>query len=483
MHIYFSGIGGSGLSPLANLAIDCGYQVSGSDLQMTSNITDLQDRGAFCATEQSLEEISNLHSRYPIDWIVHTSALSQDHPHLIFASNNNIQITKRHTLINHIIKSNNLKLIAIAGTHGKTTTTGMLVWAMKQLQLPVSYLVGTNISYGRSGEFDVNSKYFVYECDEFDRNFLNFEPFLSIIPSLDYDHRDTYPTELDYVESFGQFFNQSANVLAWQSTINYMNEILVKNSKKESKYNNIQILDDISIADQALWKEDKLIKLAGIHSRRNAFLVVACILKHLLESTDIAQQQLDYNNTFEAINSFVGTNRRFEKLQLPDNLLSNLDSNLDSQSQGLLFSDYGHHPVEISATLNMASEVIIQQSKEKSKTAKLILIYQPHQNIRQHEQDIQQGYSSCFALADKVFWLPTYLSRENDLPVLTPQDLINKNISTQDQSKFQIANLDQDLFAQIKNHLNDGDLVTCMGAGSIDNWIRDYLTTSTFLAE
>jgi UDP-N-acetylmuramate--alanine ligase len=195
MHIYFSGLGGSGLTPLANLALDCGYKVSGSDREMSQNLIELQKRGVQFSLEQSTSEIQAIHDQDPIDWIIHTSALPDLHPHLLFASNNRIRITKRHDLINSILEAKNLKLIAISGTHGKTTTTGMLIWIFKQLEIPVSYLVGSSISYGNSGEYNSGSEYFVYECDEFDRNFLNFKPFLSIIPSLDYDHPDTYPTK------------------------------------------------------------------------------------------------------------------------------------------------------------------------------------------------------------------------------------------------------------------------------------------------
>jgi UDP-N-acetylmuramate--alanine ligase len=230
MHIYFSGIGGSGLSPLANLALDCGFEVSGSDREDSQNLEDLKNRGAKITIGQSTQEIEQTYQNQPFDWIVITSALSADHPHKLFAEQNQLKITKRHELINFILQEKNLKLIAVAGTHGKTTTTGMLVWIFKQLRIPVSYLIGTNISYGRSGEYAPDSQYFVYECDEFDRNMLHFKPFLSVVPSLDYDHPDTYKTEKDYCESFIQFFSQSQNVVSWQIVEDYLTAVFDKSN-------------------------------------------------------------------------------------------------------------------------------------------------------------------------------------------------------------------------------------------------------------
>jgi UDP-N-acetylmuramate--alanine ligase len=225
MHIYFSGIGGTGLAPLAHLALDCGYNVTGSDIEGSQNVQDLIKRGVKITIGQSQEEILTIHQQNPIDWIIATSALPQNHPHKSFATDNNIKISKRHELINQIVKEKNLRLIAVAGTHGKTTTVGMIIWIFKQLQIAVSYLIGTNISYGRSGEFALGSQYFIYECDEFDRNFLNFEPYLSIIPSLDYDHPDTYKTEKDYCEAFVQFMSQSRCVISWEVVNKYMQEV------------------------------------------------------------------------------------------------------------------------------------------------------------------------------------------------------------------------------------------------------------------
>lgn len=441
-HLYFSGIGGTGLSALAHLALDCGYIVSGSDNQESQNITDLRSRGCNINIGQSSEEIKALYEVNKIDEMIITSALPTDHPHLLFAKDNNIKVSKRYELINQILKEKNLKLIAIAGTHGKTTTTGLAVWIFKQLGIPISYLIGTNISYGRSGQFTLGSQYFVYECDEFDRNFLNFKPYISLIPSLDYDHPDTYPTEKDYIESFVQFFDQSQNVLAWQDVETNINTILnvtnmsLKNMLKDKE---IYFLDETAENNQQYYQNAEWVKLPGIHLRKNATLIIVMLAMFFKE--------VDQNKVFKALAEFPGTERRFEKV---------------SQN---LYSDYAHHPTEIKATIQLAREILKEGQK-------LVIVYQPHQNIRQHQKDIQLGYADCFELADEVLWLPTYLSREySDLAILTPVEILTLS-GLKDGSKFVISDFDVATIAKIKIHLSFGDFVLCMGAGSIDSWIR-----------
>lgn len=398
MHIYFSGIGGVGLGPLAEIALDAGYDVSGSDANDSSMFRQLQARGAEVHLGQEVAIINQLHANQPIDWLVYTAALPESHPELEFARSNGIKTSKRDELLANIISDKNLKLIAISGTHGKTTTTAMAVWLFHQLGLPVSYSIGTSISFGLSGAFDKSSEYFVYECDEFDRNFLNFHPFISIIASQSYDHSDTYPTQADYDNAFDQFRSQS------QTTINW---------------------EDISTDG---------ITLAGEHNRNNGALAIAAIQK----ITDEPSEKL-----VELLNKFPGTSRRFEKLA--DNL----------------YSDYAHHPEEIEATLQLTHEL----------SENVVVVYQPHQNIRQH----QLSYDSCFDGAEKIYWLPTYLSREDpDLNILSPQEL-TKNLPPE---KLIFSNLDDELKKSIQTELNNGKLVVLMGAGSIDDWARNEFTSA-----
>ena len=189
MHIYFSGIGGTGLGPLALIAHQAGYTVSGSDKQDSQYIGYLQDHGIQnIHIGQSEADIAAVHAATPIDWFVFSSAVAIEQPHapeLEFCRSNNIKLTKRDELLSHILAEKKLKLVAIAGTHGKTTTTAMAIWLCQQLGLAISYSVGGKISFGEMGHFEPGSEYFIYEADEFDHNFLAFHPYLSVITGID----------------------------------------------------------------------------------------------------------------------------------------------------------------------------------------------------------------------------------------------------------------------------------------------------------
>lgn len=415
MNIYFSGIGGVGIGPLAEIAHDAGYQVQGSDQHDSLMTRELATRGISIELTQDGSFLEECHLKQPLDWFIYTAALPETHPELVRARELGIRTAKRDELLAHIIADKKLKLIAVAGTHGKTTTTGMMVWTLQELGIPVSYSIGTTLSFGPSGKFDPASEYFVYECDEFDRNFLHFKPHEAIITSIDYDHPDTYPTEEEYKSAFRQFIQGSEHAVLWQSDGDYIG----------SNYPNAWFLQPDEVLD---------LNLAGEHNRRNATLVLKA-LEHLGIGDDRENRSI--------IETFPGTNRRFEKLA--ENL----------------YSDYGHHPVEIAATLQMAREL----------ADSVVLVYQPHQNVRQHE--IRDQYTDQFQLADTTYWLPTYLSREDpNLEILTAEQLA-ANLTNRDV--VHISELNSELWQHIEKARRDGKLVLCMGAGSIDSWLRDHL--------
>ncbi len=419
MNIYFCGIGGVGIGPLAEIARDAGHTVQGSDTKQSLTTKELSERDVTVTTDQSGAFLTAAHADNPIDWFVYTAALPADHPELLTAQQLGIHTAKRDELLNHIISEKNLKLIAIAGTHGKTTTTAMMVWTMRQLGIPVSYSIGSTVSFGPSGYFDPASKYFVYECDEFDRNFLHFSPFVTAITSIDYDHPDTYPTPASYTDAFTQLINQSQHTIMWKHDT----------TTGTTPHDDSWVLQDSEAIDY---------KIPGAHNRANATLI-AKVCEYVNFGTS--------DSVKTALESFPGTSRRFERLA--ENL----------------YSDYGHHPVEIAATLQMAREI----------NDRVVLVYQPHQNRRQHE--IRDQYTNCTELAEDIYWLPTYLSRESvDLPVLTPEELIEGLANSEN---VHVAELDDILWSAIQVAREHGKLVLCMGAGSIDDWVRQKLADST----
>lgn len=413
MHVYFIGIGGSGLYPLALFAGDCGFDISGSDAAQSPVTDQLEVRGATVGYAQDGSHISSVHERSPIDWVVASSAIPPDSPDIAFAREHGIRISKRDEFIAWITSEKDLGMVAITGTHGKTSTTAMGVWALEQLDVPVSYVVGAGLPFGPPGRFREDSRVFLYEADEYDRNFLYFSPEYSIITTFDYDHPDTYPSESDYRRAFRQFIRQSRLLFTWED---------IADALGVATRENVRSLGSI----------DNRIKLPGEHSRRNASLALTA-LRHIVPGAN--EQEL-----VDAINDFPGASRRMERL-----------------AEGI-YSDYAHHPVEIAAVIQAARETY----------SDIVVVYQPHQNLRQHH--VKDQYEHAFDGASQVYWLPTYLSREDPhVEVLSQQELMSY---VGGSVHVEAADMDDSLSETIKRRAQNGDTIVLMGAGSIDAWAR-----------
>ena len=401
MKVYFSGISGTGIGPLAEFAQDAGFEVIGSDLKRGAIASELDDRAIpVHYGPQDGEFLRQICADKPIDWFVYTSALPADHPELAVARELGIKCTKRDEFIAELVRQKNLKMIAVAGTHGKTTTTSMLIWASLKLNMKVNYLVGTTLGWAKSGYFSDEAEYFIYEADEYDRNFLAYEPEIAAITCVDYDHPDIYPTRDDYEAAFKQFEKQSKNV--------------VKNTTLNPK-----------------------ISLVGELRRQDASLALE-VLKKISAYTE--------DDICAVLNDFPGVGRRFEMI-----------------TKGI-YSDYGHHPEEIKATVKMAAELKVRDGYRG-----LAVIYQPHQNTRQHE--VRHLYHDAFIGADKIFWLPTYLTRENpDLEILSPEEL---SAELDNQLAVECAELNDELAQKIRDLHADGWLIVLMTAGPADSWLRE----------
>lgn len=415
MNIYISGISGTGMGPLALMAKKAGFNVSGSDLTRGAVYNELiaegieveigEQNGAFLA--KKLKE--------GIDWFVYTSALAGTHAELMMARGAKVKCTKRDDFTAYLVEKLGLKMVAVAGTHGKTTTTAMIVWTALQLGLPVSYVVGTTLGFAPSGSYKEGDEYFVYEADEYDRNFLKYHPWLSVITAVSYDHSDIYKTPEEYRKAFEQFKKQSENVL----------DMVSKNGK-------------LAMAKFGL---------AGEVRRKDAAFAMGAILTIYMDLVKQGKAKApDINEVVKILNRFPGVGRRFEKI-----------------ADGV-YTDYAHHPEEIAATVEIAKE-----EAELKGLKGVVVVYQPHQNIRQHE--VRDGYKEAFAGADRVFWLPTYLVREDpDLAVITPEEFV---AGLANRGVAEAAEMDDELAKKLWGYVNGGYLVILMTAGPADEWFRE----------
>ena len=295
MRIFFSGIGGTGIGPLPLIAHQAGFDVCGSDKQHSNYIDYLQAHGITdIQIGQSYEQIASVHAKTPIDWYVYSSAITKEQgakpDELRFCEEHNIKTSRRDELLNEIMQQKNLKLIAIAGTHGKTTTTAMTVWLFTQLGIPESHSVAAKMSFAEMGQYTPGSEYFIYEADEYDRNFLAYQPEATMITGIDWDHPDVFPTRESYNEAFHQFLGQSKHITMWDTDVARLEVAPAEN------YTVIQEADP-EIAKQ--------LHLPGLVNRLNAWLVANSIHK-------LTGKPMD--ELIAHLNTFPGVGRRFETI-------------------------------------------------------------------------------------------------------------------------------------------------------------------------
>jgi UDP-N-acetylmuramate--alanine ligase len=432
MHIYFSGIGGAGIGPLAMVALQAGYTVSGSDKQASQYIDYLRAHGVSNVhIGQSKEAIEAVHSDTPIDWFVYTSALpleNPDAPELAYCAEQGIKTSKRDELLNEILKDKHLKLIAVAGTHGKTTTTALVVWLFTQLQEPISYLLPAKTSFAELGSYSSTSTYFVYEADEFDRNFLAYEPAISLITGVSWDHHEIFPTREEYQAAFREFISQSQVTYIWQEDHDYLG---------------LDSSEHLTVLDSTEPKIDD-IGLLGHYNRLDAWLAIAAVHR-------ATKQPLP--ELIALASRFPGLQRRMEQI-IPN-----------------LYSDYAHTPEKIRGAMSVATEMATQTGQ------KLIVIYEPLTDRRQHY--MIDDYKDCFSDATQLYWIPSYLAREDpDQRVIAPSEMI---AHLDDPSIAQPMERNATLKHTIQKHLDNGDMVIGIaggGGGSLDDWLRTEFQTS-----
>lgn len=433
MHIFFSGIGGTGIGPLALVAHQAGYTVSGSDKQDSLYIEYVKKHGITdVSLSQSYEDIAAIHAKTPIDWYVYSSAIAieqPDAPEFQFCREHGIRMSKRDELLNEILRQKELLLIAVAGTHGKTTTTAMAIWTLKQLGIPIAYILPAKSSFAEMGAYEEGAKYFVYECDEFDRNFLHYDPAFSLITGIDWDHPDIYPTREEYYEAFRYFIEQSYTTVMWNSDAARI---------EVEPHGVMQFLGD---NDPEI---EELLTLHGKVNRRDAWLVANALIS--LTKRPVRELAV-------LLNTFPGVSRRFEQI-VPG-----------------LYSDYAHTPEKIRGALQLGHEIAGDN---------LVVVYEGLHNTRQHF--IRKDLVHLFDSVKQLYIVPSYLAREDQsLALLTPENL-REGLFKGAQSKTTPSQLNTELHDAIEQHLKNGDTVLCLTAGggdSLDEWLRQEFTASS----
>ena len=436
--IYFLGIGGIGMSALARYFNLKGYEVSGYD-KTPSPLTDtLSEEGVLIHFEDLGNQIGKQINQEDT-LVIFTPAIPKDMLEYNFILDNGFSILKRAQVLGLITR--NSKGLCVAGTHGKTTTSTMLAHILYTSSLQCNaFLGGISTNYNTNFIASTSSDYTVIEADEFDRSFLQLNPFASIITACDADHLDIYGDEKTFLKGFQEYANRidESGILVIKKglplkcntkTYSYsLTEDADFNGRNLRSVNGMQVMD-VYFENQT-WKNISL-GLPGIHNAENALACIALCVFLGLSETEIRM----------GLNSFLGVKRRFE-YQVKSDMVTFID-------------DYAHHPTELKA--------LIDSVRLLYPTKFLTLIFQPH--LFSRTNDFMEGFAEVLAQVDMLYLLPIYPAREKPMPGVTSDALLTK---IENKSKLLIEK--EDLISKI--NLTKNQVVLTVGAGDIDRLVK-----------
>ncbi len=407
--VHLIGIGGTGLSAIARVLLENGYTISGSDRQNSAVLQQLAHLGARIFIGHQTENIGL------VDLVVRSSAIPDSNPEVIAAIEKGIPVLKRSDFLNQLLADK--KCIAIAGTHGKTTTTAMVAWMLHVLALDPSYIIGSDSKDLGCNAHSGSSIYFVIEADEYDRMFHGLTPYLAVLTNLEHDHPDCYPTMEDYEQAFLTFIDNIVPlgklILNWDDAGNRQ---LAKSLAPQTKVITYG-LQDSSANKFAVQMKLQANGCYGFGFTTESGVVVPCTLqvpgkhnvKNAMSALIIAEQLgLSVETAAEALSRFSGTGRRMEIVGVAAGVT--------------IIDDYAHHPTEIRATLSALRDLYPQQ--------RIWTVWQPHTYSR--TMTLFDDYKNAFTDTDFLIITAIYAARETN-PGFDIQTLADQIVGAQTQ--------------------------------------------------
>ena len=435
--VHFIGIGGAGMSGLARIALSHGITVSGSDAKDSSVVTALSALGATVATSHAASNVDGA------DLVVYSNAIAATNPERVRASELNIPILTRAAALSVLMSES--KSVAIAGTHGKTTTTSMLAVALQACAADPSFAIGGTISASGSNAHRGTGEIFVAEADESDGSFIEYHPFAAIVTNIEHDHVDFFATP----ESVAQAFKDFAATIKAGGFLTYCADDAGAVSLAESitttelvsygvseaanlHLDHIELLTMGSTA-RAIWNGKSVgkieLQLPGHHNLLNAAGVLATGLKLGFGAAEL----------LTGLSTFRGTGRRFE---------------LKGTVHGVrVIDDYGHHPTEIEVTLAAA--------RRYAADGRLIVIFQPHRYSR--TQAFAQGFADVLDTADRAIVLEVYAASEK------PIEGVTSKLITSKMSKGEYIPNFVEVTDSVVSMAEPGDVIMTLGAGDVSS--------------
>ncbi len=433
--IHFVGIGGTGMSGIAEVLHNMGFIISGSDISRKETTIRLENLGIKIYYEHNEKNVLDK------DLVVYSSAISFDNPELLKAQELNIPIVPRAEMLSEIMR---VKFsIAVSGAHGKTTTTSMIGYAIKELDPTI--VVGGILKGVESTAKLGKSDFIVVEADESDKSFLKLFPSIAVITNIDREHLDTYKNLIDIKRAFLDFANSvpfygaviinvdeknNLDILPFieKRIISYgINENAFVNAKN-IEFKELGSSYDLYINNKFISKVH--LRVPGIHNVKNSLSAIAVAY----------ELELNLKNAIESLSEFTGVRRRFEIKGY--------------FGKALIIDDYGHHPTEIENVIKTAR---IYFNK------KLIIVFQPHRYTR--TKFLYNEFANVLSIADEVILLPIYSAGEKPILGISSELIYNKLLNYNNNAK--LLSSKEEAFEYLKNYKNSDVVIITLGAGDV----------------
>jgi len=426
------------MSGIAELLLNQGFEISGSDMHLTKITKHLLEKGAKITKGHKSELIKDA------DVVVKSSAVKNDNPEVAAALSRKIPVIRRAEMLSEIMRMS--YGIGIAGTHGKTSTTSMVGMVLSAAKLEPTVIVGGIVNNFGSNNLLGSGKYIVVEADEFDRSFLSLSPIIAGITNIDADHLDCYKD----LKSIKKAFIEYANKVPFFGSVivcldDHGVQSIIPEIKKEivtyglSKQANLRAeniemkdfkSDYITVFDRKKLGKIKL-NVMGVHNILNSLLAIASGLELDIPFPEIQKGLSEYNGVF----------RRFE---------------FKGEKNGIaVYDDYAHHPTEIEATL--------KGIKENTKK-RIIVVFQPH--LFSRTRDFYREFGRSFFQSDLLIVTPIYPAREKPLPEISGKMIADAATQSGHKNVHYVESNDQ-IISQIDEVAKPEDIVITMGAGNI----------------
>ena len=455
--IHFVGIGGIGMSGIAEVMHNQGYVIHGSDLSENYNTERLKNLGIKISIGHNAANISDA------EYVVISTAVQDDNPEVVEAKRRRIPVIRRSEMLAELLRFKTS--ICISGSHGKTTTTSLTACMFEAAGLCPTVINGGIINNRSTNAYLGTGEYVVAEADESDGTFIKIPSTVAVITNIDPEHLNYYGTFENLISAFKQFITNlpfygfavacvdHKTVRELISTITERKIITYGIESEDSHVRGYNIrpsafssVFDVRIklpsSDGAITIENIILSTPGVHNVLNSLSTIAIA----------AQMDFGTKVIRKALKGFEGVKRRFTRV--------------GTYNGATIIDDYAHHPEEVKATLNTARSVIKSNGK-----GKIIAIFQPHRYTRLH--DLFEQFTHCFLEADMLYIADVYSAGEEKIDGYCHSSLVKAIKKAHPNFNVEVLNDASELEKIAKNNAKDGDIFLMMGAGSITYWAAD----------